>query len=166
MATTPSVAALADARMMSPALPRLAAAAALSMLVAHTLATAGTAPPATEFRCPATLAQAPVADGVPPGWVVHGSAGELALQRALFYDGDPVGLGARAPDATRRSGLTETSTWLFGPADSAQVWIGCLYRDTTAVVARPLPGGLRQCTTTLRLTALGDPAGPVSVQCR
>jgi hypothetical protein len=126
-------------------------------------------PPAasgTELHCPATLAQAPVADGLPAGWVLHGVPAELRLQRAAFYDGDPVGLGTLAPDSTRRSGLTETSTWSFAPADSGQVWLACLYRGATAVVARPLPVGLHQCTTVLRLTPMGDPSEPVSVRCR
>jgi hypothetical protein len=120
----------------------------------------------TELHCPATLAQVPVADGVPPGWVVHGPAAELRLQRAAFYDGDPVGLGSLAPESTHRSGLVETSTWSFAAGDSAQVWIACLYRDATAVVARPLPQGLHQCTTTLRLTALGDPSGALAIRCQ
>jgi hypothetical protein len=108
----------------------------------------------------------PVADNMPQGWVVHGTPREQRLQRATFYDGDPVGLGTLVPDATHRAGLTETSTWLFGTGDSAHVWIGCFYRDASAVVARPLPGGLHQCTTVTRLTALGDPSEPLSVQCR
>jgi hypothetical protein len=130
------------------------------------LARATTPAPGTELHCPATLAQAPVLEGVPSGWVVHGEPGRLPLQRAAFYDGDPVGLGALAPDTTRRNGLVETSTWSFAPGDSARVWLGCLYRGATAVVARPLPGGLHQCTATLQLTSLGDPTGPVSVRCR
>jgi hypothetical protein len=124
------------------------------------------ASPEAELRCPPTLAQMPVANGVPPGWIVHGGPGELPLQGAAFYDGDPVGLGTLAPDATHRNGQTETSTWLFGGGDSAHVWIGCRYRDATAIVARPLPAGLHQCTTTLRLSPLGDPSGPLSVRCR
>ena len=119
-----------------------------------------------ELQCPATLAQAPVAERLPAGWVVHGAPGELPLQRAAFYDGDPVGLGTRAPDATHRSGLTETSTWRFDAEESTHVWLGCLYRGVTAVVARPLPPGLHQCTAMMRLTSLGDPAGPLSVRCR
>jgi hypothetical protein len=121
---------------------------------------------ATELHCPATLAQMPVADDVPQGWIVHGTPRALRLQRAMFYDGDPVGLGTLAPDSTHRIGLTETSTWMFEAGDSAHVWIGCLYRDATAVVARQLPAGLQQCTTVTRLTTLGDPAEPLSVRCR
>jgi hypothetical protein len=120
----------------------------------------------TELHCPATLAQAPVADSLPAGWVVHGEPGRLPLQRAAFYDGDPVGLGTLAPDTTRRNGLVETSTWSFAPGDSAHVWLGCLYRGAAAVVARPLPDGLRQCTTVLRLTPLGDPSEALSVRCQ
>ena len=142
----------------------------LALATAASLARGATPPSApaspTDLHCPATLAQMPVADAMPPGWIVHGIARELRLQRATFYDGDPVGLGTLAPDATHRAGLTETSTWLFGAGDSAHVWIGCFYRDATAVVAHPLPGGLHQCTTVTRLTALGEPAEPLSVQCR
>lgn len=142
--------------------------AALSLLHALARAAAPASPLATgmELHCPATLAQAPVADGLPAGWVVHGTAAELRLQRAAFYDGDPVGLGTLAPDTTHRNGVTETSTWSFAPGDSAQVWLACLYRGATAVVARPLPGGLHQCTTVLRLTPMGDPSEPLSVRCR
>jgi len=128
---------------------------------------------AGELRCPATLAQAPVPEAVPPGWALHAPPGELHLQRAAFYDGDPVGLATLVPDTTHRNGLTETSTWHFeadGAApdarDSAHVWLACLYRDTTTLVARPLPPGLRQCTTVSRLTRLGDPSEAVSVDCR
>jgi hypothetical protein len=149
---------------MKPLLVACCLAAALALPVRPACAAAPTT--GTELHCPATLVQAPVTDDVPAGWVVHGETGRLPLQRAAFYDGDPVGLGALAPDTTRRSGLTETSTWRFDGTDSGRVWLGCLYRDASAVVARPLPGGLRQCTTTLRLTSLGDPAGQVSVSCR
>ena len=145
---------------------------ALLVLIALFAASARAAAPASahaggmELHCPATLAQAPVADGLPSGWILHGSPDELHLQRAAFYDGDPVGLGTLAPESTHRSGLTETSTWSFEAGDSGQVWLGCLYRGATAVVARPLPGGLHQCTTVLRLTPMGDPSEPVSVRCR
>lgn len=143
--------------------------ALLSLLTpsfARAAAPASPSVPGMELHCPATLAQAPVADGLPAGWVLHGAPAELRLQRAAFYDGDPVGLGTLAPDSTRRSGLTETSIWSFSPGDSGQVWLACLYRDATAVVARPLPVGLHQCTTVLRLTSMGDPSEPVSVRCR
>jgi len=135
-------------------------------MAAHAIAASDTTATAVEIHCPARLSQMPVAAGVPPGWVVQGGSGELTLQRAIFYDGDPVGLGARVPDATHRNGQIETSTWQLGTGDSARVWIACLYRDATPVVARSLPTDLHQCTTTLRLNALGDPAGVLSVQCR
>ena len=153
---------------MPPALCALAATLVLaaSPPPASAAASADTPAAATSFHCPASLAQQPVPDGLPQGWSIHGRSGELLLQRAAFYDGDPAGLGTLAPESTRRSGLTETSTWSFAAGDSAHVWLGCLYRDATAIVARPLPGGLRQCTTVLRLTTLGDPAEPLSVQCR
>jgi hypothetical protein len=142
------------------------AAAPLALALAWPPLVAGAAPPAaTRFHCPARLVQQPVADGLPQGWIVHASAGELPLQRAAFYDGDPVGLGTLAPDSTRRSGLVETSTWRFAGDGSAGVWLGCHYRDATAIVARPLPAGLRQCTTVLRLTPMGDPSEPLSVEC-
>ncbi len=118
-----------------------------------------------DLRCPATLTHTPVAAAVPSGWQLRGVPGELSLQRAAFYDGDPVGLGALVPDTTHRVGSTETSTWVFG-GDSTRVWIGCLYRDATSVVARQLPAGLRQCTTRTRLSALGDPTGLLAVECR
>ena len=139
---------------------------AAANLAAHATAASNVAPTTVEFHCPATLAQMPVSQGMPPGWVVQGGSGEWMLQRAAFYDGDPVGLGARMPDATHRNGPVETSTWQLGTGDSARVWLACLYRDAAPVVARPLPAGLHQCTTTLRLDALGDPAGLLSVQCQ
>jgi hypothetical protein len=148
------------------ATPWLAVALASALACAHAATPSVAAPAATDLHCPATLAQAPVTNDVPPGWIVHGTPAELRLQSAAFYDGDPIGLGPLAPDSTHRNGQTETSTWLFDAGDSARVWIGCRYRDATAVVARPLPAGLHQCTTTLRLTTLGDPAGQLSVQCR
>ncbi len=120
----------------------------------------------THFHCPAHLVQQPVADALPQGWSVHGPPGDLPLQRVAFYDGDPAGMGTLAPESTRRNGLVETSTWSFDGGDSARVWLGCLYRGATAVVARPLPAGLRQCSVALRLTTLGDPSETLSVQCR
>jgi hypothetical protein len=133
---------------------------------AHAAAPADPTTLATRFHCPASLVQQPVADGLPPGWVVHGPPVELPLRRAAFYEGDPVGLATLAPDSTRRSGFIETSTWSFADGDSARIWLGCLYRDATAVVARPLPAGLHRCTTVLRLTSLGDPSETLEVQCR
>ncbi len=159
-------ASLPDIRMKILASSCLAAAFMAAVPCAHASTASDTAPAAVEFHCPATLAQTPASEGVPPGWVAQGGSGEWALQRATFYDGDPVGLGARVPDATHRNGQVETSTWQLGTGDSAQVWLACLYRDATPVVARPLPTGLHQCTTILRLNALGDPAGVLSVQCR
>ena len=43
-----------------------------------------------ELHCPATLAQAPVADGLPAGWVLHGAPAELRLDRAILE----IGTGA------------------------------------------------------------------------
>lgn len=162
----PSIDSLRVARMKP--LPTLLPAILLALAAGLVRAAAppSPSPGGMELHCPATLAQAPVADGLPSGWVVHGAPDQLHLQRATFYDGDPVGLGTLAPDTTHRSGLTETSTWSFAPGDSAQVWLGCLYSGATAVVARPLPGGLHQCTTVLRLTSMGDPSEPLSVRCR
>jgi hypothetical protein len=148
------------------AMPWPVAALVLLQPFAHGTTPSAAAAVGTDFHCPATLAQMPVANDIPPGWVVHGTPRELRLQSAAFYDGDPVGLGSLAPDSTQRDGRIEISTWRFGAADSTQVWIGCRYRDATAVVARPLPAGLHQCITILRLTTLGDPAGQVSVRCR
>ncbi|HEY8976542.1 MAG TPA: STY0301 family protein [Burkholderiaceae bacterium] len=146
--------------------PRLAALLVCASSLAQAAAGVPPSSAGTELHCPATLAQAPVAEGLPNGWVLHGAPAELHVQRATFYDGDPVGLGTLAPDTTRRSGLTETSTWSFATSDSARVWLGCLYGGATAIVARPLPAGLHQCTTVLRLTPLGDPSEPLSVRCR
>jgi hypothetical protein len=133
------------------------------------VATASTARPvfaaATEIRCPSTLVQAPTPQSVPSDWIVRGAPDELSLQRAAFYNGDPGGLGTLAPDSTHRSGTTETSTWNFSGDGSAAIWIGCLYRDGTAVVAQPLPPGVRRCTTRTRVTPMGDPAGLLSVTC-
>jgi hypothetical protein len=120
---------------------------------------------ATEIHCPATIAQAPAAHAVPEDWVVRGAPAELALQRAAFYDGDPGGLGSLTPESTRRAGSTETSTWEFTGERVAPIWIGCLYRDGTTVVARRLPENVRRCTTRLRVTAMGDPTDLLSVTC-
>lgn len=120
---------------------------------------------ATDIRCPATLVQAPISQGVPPDWVLRGAPAELPLQRAAFYNGDPGALGSLAPDSTHRNGTTETSTWLFAGAEAAPVWIACLYRDGTSVVAKPLPPGVHRCTTRTRVTAMGDPSGLLSVTC-
>ena len=152
--------------MKSFALPCLVLALACLLGLARAATSSTATSGDVELQCPATLAQAPVAERLPAGWIVHGAPGELPLQRAAFYDGDPVGLGTLAPDATHRSGLTETSTWRFDAEESTHVWLGCLYRGATAVVARPLPPGLHQCAATWRLTSLGDPAGPLSVRCR
>lgn len=155
---------------MSSRSPLPFAALVAALLVASLPRAARADAPPPDLHCPARLAQMPLADGVPPGWIVHAQPGEWPLQRAAFYDGDPVGLATLAPDATHRSGLTETSTWHFGTgapeSDSARVWLACLYRGATAVVARPLPPGLKQCTTVLRLTAMGEPSEPLSVACR
>jgi hypothetical protein len=144
----------------------VAAVPALACGAAHPATPASPPTSGTELHCPAALVQAAVADGVPDGWVLHAERGRVPLQRAAFYDGDPVGLGTLAPDTTHRNGLIETSTWHFDTTDSGRVWLGCLYRDAAAVIARPLPSGLHQCTTTLRLTALGEPAEALSVRCR
>ena len=145
-----------------PAAPRaLPALAAAALAFAAGPALAAT----TEIRCPATLAQAPVPQSVPSDWIVRGAPDERTLQRAAFYNGDPGGLGTLSPDSTQRSGTIETSTWNFSADATAPVWIGCLYRDGTAVVARPLPPNVRRCTTRTRVTAMGDPAGLLSVTC-
>src|ERR1700712_3142278 len=106
----------------------LGLAGALTSLAAQPAVTP-TAPAGAVYRCPATLSQSPVADAVPPGWELRSAPGQFALQRAAFYDGDPVGLGSLVPDATRRVGGTELSTGVFAGDDSARVWLGCLYRD-------------------------------------
>ena len=120
---------------------------------------------ATEIRCPAVIAQTPAANAIPDDWVVRGAPAELALQRAAFYDGDPGALGSIAPESTDRIGSTETSTWNFATERPSPIWIGCLYRDGTTVVARRLPDTVRRCTTRMRITPMGDPTDLLSVVC-
>jgi len=135
---------------------RLATLAVLLLLPVHATASA--------IRCPETLAESALADRLPAGWELRSVPGELAVQRAAFYDGDPAGQGTHAPQATRRAGSTETSTYVFA-GDGESAWIGCFYGDTSAVVTRRLPADVRQCVTRTHLSHLGEPLRLLSVDC-
>jgi hypothetical protein len=140
-----------------------------ALLAASIVAAAAIGSPAARasaIACPGTLTQSAQPERLPAGWELRSTPGELPLQRVTFYDGDPAGMGTHAPESTRRVGSTETSVYAFSGDESPSAWIGCLYRDATAVVAQRLPAHVRRCTTTTRLSALGDPLAPLSVDCR
>ena len=131
----------AQAAAHDSASPRRARRAAVAAL----LLVAGAAARAATITCPPILLETPVVDSMLPGWDVDVRAGRRTLADAAIHLSRGNDRAGVAPDALRRTGAQETSTWTLAPGDGAVYWVACSYGNTSALLLQKVPEAARRC---------------------
>jgi hypothetical protein len=103
----------------------------------------------TNFDCPKSLAVTQSVATSAGGWEVVGTpANKLtALENIQVFTDHPSKMGNLIPDQTKRHAKTEVTTWMLAP-DPMPYWIACVYSESRAVLARPIPKAAKQCRMT------------------
>jgi hypothetical protein len=103
---------------------------------------------ADDFSCPAEIQTEQSAPKPPQGWTafVDKVNARHWLMDVGFYDGPPVemvGLKQESEDDTL------PATWTFEPRkEGRHIWQVCTYGDTSVMLSRPLPDGIKTCRAT------------------
>jgi len=122
----------------------------------------------TPGNCPASILANETMSSPSAPWVVVAdeSKGGRTLEQILVYTGHPRDMGSLAPDSSVKRNGKLVSTWLLtSPDQRGGYWIGCTYRNSTTLLARPLPASVKVCRQTQRLLASGAVASIDTFEC-
>ena len=128
---------------------------ALSVLAAP----AGAAP----LACPPNLAVAQHAADPPAGFQAFEIDKRHVWINAQLSDGPPDEQAWLAPDSTKKSPKAFTNTWTLY-ASPRGTWLSCVYGDTSVMLSRRLPEGLKVCE--IRYDAGMSPPMATAIDCR
>lgn len=133
-----------------------------------------------EIACPAVITT-PLAADAAPGWMVepHPSPtgfpyrgpetpGRKAFEGVTIVDGGPADLrseapGSLVPDESAAQGERLRQRWDLSQGSPRGFLMVCRYRGTAAVLARILPGTVRECE---QMLPRRDAHGAISARCR
>src|SRR5579884_2000657 len=95
----------------------------------------------TEIHCPSTLTvqESPLLNDL-PGWIAHDNSvkGLHHFYGIGFSEGPPEELVWQAPASSTKTNKSRVDTYDL-TAISQDVWISCLYRDTSQSLTQKLP---------------------------
>ena len=135
-----------------------------ALLVLANGATAASSP----ANCPASISASETISSAVAPWqiVADESKGGRTLEQILVYTGHPRDMGSLAPDSSVKRNGKLVSTWLLTAPDArGGHWLGCAYRNSTTLLARPLPASTKVCRLTQRVLASGATAGIDGFEC-
>lgn len=116
--------------------------------------------------CPSSLEETPSVAEQDAPWVLVASPGHRPLEHAGLYLGDPREKAAQVPDARKRTRGSESVTWILKPRTNEEVWLGCSYTGTTAMLFRKIGEAVRECTIDYDLLPTGKRLRLNRVSCR
>jgi hypothetical protein len=105
---------------------------------------------AQEIVCPDTISVEQKPGPPVEGWKASVEKGINRFSNVMFYDGPLEQMASLVPDKQWRKGDKEYATWELGPITdpSREIWLSCQYSGTLAVLSRPLPRDVAECTVT------------------
>ncbi len=121
---------------------------------------------AQDLACPVSLSVQQTAASVPAGWEATASSEPVHLSRVAFYLKNPREGGALVPDKSEKQKDEERVTWSFvsGPGD--EFWLGCVYTETTVLLAQRLKKGISRCVVRYGLLPSGSRIRVKSISCK
>jgi hypothetical protein len=110
---------------------------------------------ASDMSCPASVAVRQELQS-PAGWEAVGGSSKVRLERIAFYLKHPSLGGSLVPDTTNRGKSEERESWTFVSNPGDEYWLGCVYRDTTVILARKLDRAISRCVVSYELLPSGS----------
>jgi hypothetical protein len=120
---------------------------------------------AADLKCPTSVAVRQELQATPAGWEAVGGSSDVQLDRVAFYLKHPNIGGSLVPDATERSKGEERESWKFVSAPGDKFWMGCIYHDTTVILARELDTGVSKCEVRYELLRSGSRLRVKQISC-
>jgi hypothetical protein len=120
---------------------------------------------AADLKCPASVAVKQELPAPPAGWEAVGGSSDVQLDRVAFYLKHPRLGGSLVPDGNQKSKGEERETWKFVAAPGDEYWMGCIYQDTTVILARKLDPGVSKCEVRYELLKSGSRLGVKQISC-
>ena len=121
---------------------------------------------ASDLKCPESASVKQRLEAGPSGWEVVGGSDEVKLDRVGFYLRHPREAGSLVPDATQKVQGEERVIWNFQRNPGDQFWIGCIYRDTTIMLAQKLDPKISRCEVRYELLTSGSRLRVKGVACK
>jgi hypothetical protein len=119
---------------------------------------------ASDMSCPVSI-PAKQELQAPADWEAVGGSSDVRLERVAFYLKHPSLGGSLVPDATRRSKGEERESWTFVSNPGDEFWMGCVYQDTTVILARKLDKAISKCVVSYELLPSGTRLRVKQVTC-
>jgi hypothetical protein len=119
---------------------------------------------ASDMSCPASISAKQELQA-PAGWEAVGGSSNVRLERVAFYLKHPGLGGSLVPDVTHRDKGEERESWTFVSNPGDEFWMGCVYQDTTVILARKLDKGISKCVVSYELLPSGSRLRVKQVAC-
>lgn len=121
---------------------------------------------AGNIACPPLLSETPVVSSPNNSWLVVAARGDRQLKHVGVYLNDPFKQGQLVPDSTKKTSTAETVTWNLTHSKDEQVWIGCSYTGTTAMLFQQLAETASNCVASYDLLRSGKRLRLRSMDCK
>jgi len=122
-------------------------------------------PFAANVVCPPVISEVPVVSSQREPWLVVASRGDRPLKHVGVYLGDPAQQGSLIPDSTKTTSASESVTWHLKHSQDDQLWTGCSYTGTTAMLFNKLDKSISKCVATYDLFPSGKRLRLRSMSC-
>jgi hypothetical protein len=123
---------------------------------------------AQEIVCPDTVTVEQKLSPPIEGWKGSVSDTPNRFINVMIYDGPPEQMASLVPTKQGRLGNKEFATWDLRPISkpARESWISCFYDGTNAVLSRPLPKDVTECTVTYNPRQKGGPGYVERISCK
>lgn len=115
-------------------------------------------------NCPSYIIEKPVVSDQ-GSWLVVAESGKRTLQHVGIYLREPVLAAAQVPTSSETTTVSEIVQWKIQRFAGEEVWIGCSYVGTTAMLFRKIPNGVSRCETQYDLLPSGKRLRVHSISC-
>jgi hypothetical protein len=113
---------------------------------------------ATEISCPESIAVNQSSDKAPKGWeAVNDKASTFFLDKVALYAGHPSEMASLVPD--NDDDYPQKSVWTFGKGKKGDMWLACQYRNTSMMLAQPIPANASTCIVEYKVDTSSQPYG-------
>ena len=118
------------------------------------------------FACPVTITVSETAAAT-DGWSAEAGSSKHRFQMPKIYNGKPGGEEYELkPDGQKTVGKKTVFLWKLTDYRDLNLFVRCVYHESSATVTANIPTALTTCTATLELSPKGDVIGRSEMACK